>query len=251
MVRDRKIGRDHAIQGLKSAKRRRVSLEESLMEHGFYRPPVRQTVKLGELLVLSGLIEDADLMNALELGLTREQPIGQVLVESGYITRAVLNCGLKLQEMVANGTLNALQAGEAIRQVASRGFSIAQAVAEIGSMRFDGSETISLGDILKAAGVVTEDDIKKSIELSARNSALVGKMLLVTGMIDEATLHASLRCQFLLREGFLKMEQAIVALSHCQRHAISLDDALHELGWTQSTRMNVSADTDQRKVTSD
>ncbi len=237
LVRDGKIARDQAIQGLKSARRRRVTIEVSLMDHGFYRPPQRQSVKLGELLVLSGLVNEGDLMNALELGLTKEMPIGQVLVESGYISKDILLASLKLQEMVTNGTLNALQASEAIRQVATRGFSIAQAVAELGLLKFDANETIRLGEILKASGVITDDDIKKAIELSSRNSALVGKMLLVTGMIDEATLHASLRCQFLLREGFLKMEQAIVALSHCQRNRCSFDDALQELGWTINTRM--------------
>jgi hypothetical protein len=237
LVRDGKISRDQAIQGLKSAKRRRVTIEVSLMDHGFYRPPVRQSVKLGELLVLSGLVNEGDLMNALELGLIREQPIGQVLVESGYITKEILSAALKLQQMVTNGTLNALQASEAIRQVATRGFTIAQAVAELGLLKFDANETIRLGEILKASGVITDEDIKKAIDLSSRNSALVGKMLLVTGMIDEQMLHASLRCQFLLREGFLKMDQATQALNHCQRNRCSFDDALQELGFQINTRV--------------
>lgn len=206
------------------------------MDHGFYRPPVRQSVKLGELLVLSGLVNEGDLMNALELGLMKEQPIGQILVESGYISKEILSAALKLQQMVTNGTLNALQASEAIRQVATRNYSIAQAVAELGLLKFDANETIRLGEILKASGVITDDDINKAIDLSSRNSALVGKMLLVTGMIDEQMLHASLRCQFLLREGFLKMEQATHALKHCQSNRCNFDDALRELGYELNTR---------------
>ena len=91
LLRDGKVSREQVLQGLKSAKRRRVSIEVSLMDHGFYRPPVRQSVKLGELLVLSGLVNESDLMNALELGLLHEMPIGQVLVESGYITKEILS----------------------------------------------------------------------------------------------------------------------------------------------------------------
>jgi hypothetical protein len=41
----------------------------------------------------------------------------------------------------------------------------------------------------------------------------------------------------LLREGFLKMEQATHALNHCQRNRCSFDDALQELGYTINTRM--------------
>ncbi|HEY9718751.1 MAG TPA: hypothetical protein V6C69_14870 [Trichormus sp.] len=237
LVRDGKVARDHAIQGLRSAKRRRVTIEVSLMDHGFYRPPFRQTVKLGELFVLSGLVNEGDLMNALELGLLRELPIGQVLVQSGFVSQEILDAALKFQGMVANGTLNALQASEALRQVATHDISIAQAVAELGLLKSEPSDSIGLSDILKAAGVINDDDIRRAVELSWKNSALIGKMLLVTGMIDEAMLHASLRCQFLLREEFLNMEQAIVALSHCQRHRVSFDDALQELGWTVNTRM--------------
>jgi hypothetical protein len=73
--------------------------------------------------------------------------------------------------------------------------------------------------------------------MSSQNSALMGKALVVTGTIDEATLHATQRCQFLLQQGFLNLEQAIVALSHCRLNQVSFDDALQELGWTVATRM--------------
>jgi CBS domain-containing protein len=239
LIRDGKVSKEQAIKGLRASKRRRVSLEESLIDQGFYKPPLRQTVKLGELFVLSGLVTDSDLMGALEIGLTREMPIGQVLVDCGYISREVLNTALKFQEMVVNGTLNALQASEALRQVATRSISMAQSVAELGLLKSEQTETIKLGEILKAAGIVTEDDIKSAIDLSARNSALIGKILLVTGLINEQTLHASLRAQFLVREGFLRMEQAIIALNHCEKHSCSFDDAIQELGWTMPTPSRV------------
>ncbi len=242
LIRDGKVSKEQAIKGLRSAKRRRVSLEESLIDQGFYKPPLRQTVRLGELFVLSGLVTDSDLMGALEIGLTREMPIGQVLVDSGYVSREVLNTALKFQEMVINGTLNALQASEALRQVATRNISMAQSVAELGLLKSEQNETIRLGELLKAAGIVTEDDIKNAIDLSARNSALIGKILLVTGLINEQTLHASLRAQFLVREGFLRMEQAIIALNHCEKHQVSFDDALQELGWIMPSRVKMPGD---------
>ncbi len=242
LIRDGKVSKEQAIKGLQATKRRRISLEESLIDQGFYKPPIRQTVKLGELFVLSGLVTENDLMGALELGLTREMPIGQVLVECGYISREVLHTALKFQEMVINNTLTALQAAEALRQVSTRRVSMAQAVAELGLLKNEQNEPIKLGELLKAAGIVTEDDIKNAIEASARNSALIGKILLVTGHINEQTLHASLRAQFLVREGFLQMEQAIIALNYCQKHHANFDDALQELGWTMPTRVKTASD---------
>lgn len=237
LIRDGRITKDQALQGLKMTRRKRVNIEEALEELGFWRAPLKVAVKLGEMFVLAGLVNEGDLMTALELGLVRETPLGQVLVQAGLVTRPVLDAALKLQHMVAQGALSSLQAAEALRQVATKGTSISQAVAELGLLRSDPSETIRLGELLKAAGVVSEEDIDKAVDLSTKNSALVGKMLLVTGMIDEPLLHAALRCQFLLREGFLKMDQAVVALNHCQRHKTSFDDALQQLGLTHTTRM--------------
>jgi len=247
LVRDGKVTREQAIQGLKSAHTRRVTIEQSLVDHGFYKLPQRKSVKLGELFVLAGLLTESDLMNVLELGLVNEQPLGEVLVQSGFITRPILDAALKFQEMVANGTLNPLQAADALGQVQMKGVSIAQAVAELGMLKGEAHEVIRLGELLKLAGFVTQTDIQKAMELSSKNSALIGRMLLVTGMIDEPTLHAALRCQFLIRERFLKMEQALVALNLCQRNQFSFDDALEELGWVVPSRLKAerTPDADQ------
>lgn len=236
-IRDGKVNREQAIKGLKTARMRNVGIEQCFVDHGYYRLPARQTIKLGELLVLAGLLSESDLMNVLEIGLVNQRPLGEVLTQSGYITSNVLTAALRFQEMVASGTLSPLQAAEALGQVHAKGVSIAQSVAELGLLRSEPHETIRLGELLALAGFVTADDITKAVELSSKNSALIGKMLLVTGMIDEPTLHAALRCQFLLREGFLKPEQAIIALNLCARSQISFDDALSELGWTMPTRL--------------
>lgn len=242
LVRDKKVSLDQAMKGLRSSHDRRVSLEVSLTDQGFYKPPSRQSVKLGELFVLSGLVTEVDLMGALEIGLTREMAIGQVLVECGYVSGDVLSTALKFQEMVSNGTLTAIQAADALRQVATRQMSMAQAVAELETPRKTTGEMVNLADFLKAARVVTEDDIKKAIETSARNSALIGKILLVSGFLNEQTLHAAMRALFLMREGFLQMEQAVLALNHCQNHQVSFDDALDELGWTVPTQVSMPGD---------
>lgn len=237
MVRDGKITREQAVQGIKSAQQRRVSLEQSLIDNGFYRLPARQHVKLGELLVLAGMLSESDLMNVLEIGLVNEKPLGEVMVQSGFVSKTVLDAALRLQDMVANQTLAPLQAAEALSAVYTKGVSVACAVAEIGQWKPQPHETVKLGELLKVAGLVTQNDIQRALDLATKNSSLIGKMLLVTGMIDESTLHAALRCQFLIREGFLKMEEAIIALHSCQRNQISFDDALEELGWTVPTRL--------------
>jgi len=113
---------------------------------------------------------------------------------------------------------------------------MAQAIAELGLLRTQPEEKVKLGELLKMAGFITERDIQKALDLSQKNASLMGKILLINGVIDEGLLHAALRCQFLLREHFLKQEQAIVALTYCHKMKCSFDDALNDLGWTIATR---------------
>ena len=47
LVRDQKISREQAIQGLKSSMERQISIEESLVEHGLNMPSA-ESIRLGE-----------------------------------------------------------------------------------------------------------------------------------------------------------------------------------------------------------
>ena len=95
-------------------------------------------------------------------------------------------------------------------------------------------ERIRLGEMLKAAGIVNDNDIRKALRDARRNSALLGKILLVTGAIDEPTLHATLRSLVLVRDEKITMEQAIIAINHARKHQLTLDEALSELKWTSA-----------------
>ena len=232
LVRDTKISRDQALQALKSSRFRRVNIEVSLMDLCFYRPPPRQRVKIGELLVLSGLVNEPDLMTALEMGMIQEKPVGQMLVDGGFISKRILDSALKLQEIVASHSLSALKAAEALRQVSDRNISLARAISELDLDHPEGKERVRLGEMLKASGIVNDQDIKRALRDARRNSALLGKILLVTGVIDDGTLHGALRALNLVRDDKLTMEQAIIALNHSRKNAMTFDEAITELKWT-------------------
>lgn len=248
LVRDGKISRPQSLQALKSSRFRRVNIEVSLMDLGFYRPPPRQRVKLGELLVLSGLVNEPDLMTALEMGLIREVPVGQMLVEGGFISKRILDTALKLQEIVASHSLSALKAAEALRHVAERQITLARAISELDLSGTEVKERIRLGEMLKAAGIVNDNDIRKALRDARRNSALLGKILLVTGAIDEPTLHATLRALMLVRDEKITMEQAIIAINHARKHQLTLDEALSELKWTAVVNDKVDDDEDSGSI---
>lgn len=224
-VRDERISHNQAVLELHTVHQAEADAPRPEREMAVGRKPIR----LGEILMLSGVLTESDIMNALEHGLTSSKPLGDVLLDMGLVTRPILNLALELQASVCDGSINIHAATDTLGYVASTGESPAAAVEELSKNVVEG-ESVKLGELLKLSGFIEEDDIKQAIDLSSKYPSLIGKMLVVSGAIDEATLLAALRCQFLLRSGHVSRDDAVEALKFAKDRHLSLDDALDEMG---------------------
>jgi hypothetical protein len=220
LLREGKMSHSQAIDLLKAESLRILPMDQTAEQRGLSRQDQHKKVRLGELLMLSGILTEADMLNVLEVGLTRPKPLGDILIEMGLITQEILDTALKLQGMISRGLIDIRPAVGTLQQLL--GSTAAEAtMLEAGEVR--------IGDLLKMAGLVDNDDIQEAIIWGSEYPAMLGKMLVVAGSIDEGTLLAALRCQFLMRNKVLNESQARQGLSYAQRHRISLDDALEEL----------------------
>lgn len=229
LIRDDKITKDQAVDGLKQARRRQIAVEVPLMEKGFYRVQTRDAIRLGELLSLAGLISESQLLNAVELGLISQKPLGQVLIETNLVSEEILKTALQLQDLVMKGTLRPLQASQVLVHVRETGRSIPEAVAMIERGVSSETNDITLKDFLMTVKTVTNDDIQNAFEVSINNNQILGRMLLLSGIIDEPTLQAAMRLVFLVKGGLLNIEQAQKAFDYVTRHRATIDEALQEL----------------------
>ena len=187
---------------------------------------------------------ESDMMYALEVGLINEKPIGQVLVELQYIATEVLEAALMLQSQVMAGELTPMVAARKLAEIHHYGepqedsdeetseSSMPEFIPEPPVPRV----SVSLSQFLTLVGVVTEDDIKKAIEVGVDSPQILSRMLMLAGILDETTLKAALRCYSLVREGFLGTEQAFIAYNYSQHSGISVDEALQELGVINQNR---------------
>lgn len=233
LVRDEKITIDQAVDGLKQARRRQIAVEVPLMEKGFYKVQPRDSIRLGELLSLAGLLSEQQLLNAVEQGLVSQKALGQVLIESNLVPEETLKVALQLQDLVSKGTLKPMQASQVLVQVNETGMSITDAVRLIEKAANNDSANVSLKDFLMTVKTVTQDDIQSAFDVSVNNNQILGRMLLLAGIIDESTLQAAMRLTFLVRGGLLSMEQAQTAFDYSQRHRATIDEALQELNLNQ------------------
>lgn len=89
------------------------------------------TVRLGELFVRAGILTQTDISQALELALAHGHPIGEMLVARGFITRALLDAALNLQQMVKNGNLSTGDASACMVKVFTTDRTVSECILEL------------------------------------------------------------------------------------------------------------------------
>lgn len=225
MVRQRRLSTQQAIDFLVAEVPKQKSVSLNLEAHALKPAPAKKQVRFGEFLVLCGLATEAEILNAMEMSLNKQRSLGEAIVELGLISKKVFDRAVELHEAVCAGTM---ALGDATDEVHRMVFG---APAHSSIKNEDASHApVVLGELLKITGLVSDADISEAIELSNKYPSLIGKMLVVSGAIDEATLIASLRCQYLLKYGYINMSDAVRCLQYTKKNRVSFDDALEELG---------------------
>jgi hypothetical protein len=236
LIRDGKISKEDAIQGLQAVGRRRISIEQALFELGLYRETPGQTIKIGELCLMAGFMGESDMLECLEIEIVKEKQFGQILLEQGHVSNQVLEAAVYLQDMVSNDTLRAYQAAEALKSVRLKEVSVYQAVAELQPPPQLTPPILSMAELLEQSGLATADQLAE-IAPDETSSIKVGKKVLAAGLVNEATLYIGLRCFSLLREGFVSNDQAVQSLTYTQKSGGTLDEALIKLNLNLPPRM--------------
>jgi len=231
LIKAGKVTREQAVHGLKLALLKRTSVEQALVLQGVLEEPRKETIKLGELFGAAAVVSEHDSLIAVEMGLSRDQPMGQILVQAGFVSADVLDAALKLQELVASGVVNGMQASELLKQVNAKHITVQQALSESGllSRQDDGMKEVF--NLLKTSGFLSEAQSSQIQSGSSAGALGLRGALIASRLVDEALVNAASRCCRLIAEGLLKLEQAIIALNYCQRSRISLEDAFEELTW--------------------
>jgi Tetratricopeptide repeat len=253
-IRDGMLTREEAIEALRGqagevdseeAQRQTVKLQTVMAA-----APRKKGIRLGELMVLAGLLNETDVMSALELGLVNEQPIGQVLVFQGFLTEELLDIALELQRKVDMGDLQPVEAGQALAKISATGIDIVEAVQEFIQPGEEVYEQMTFDKMITLARVVTLEDIEAALEQCTQSAQILAKVLVMTNFITDATMHAILQCYSMMSNNFLSQDDAIIALDYCLHKSadrnITFGEALQELGWsaTQSLQMQAKNSVD-------
>lgn len=237
-VRDGMTSREEAVEALAAAGGTfaNMSQEETIrIDTILVAPPRKKGIRLGELMVMAGLLAETDVMNALELGLMQDMRIGEVLVGQGYISTELLDAALELQRKVDEDKMQPAEAAEILSKVRSAGLDVQEAIRQSEQSKPEQPKpTISFEKLLILSRVVTEDDIDTAIS-QAKSAQVLSRVLHLTGFIDEGTMGAVLQAFTMMTNGFLSQDDTVIALDYCLHKSaetrVTFGEALSELGW--------------------
>jgi Tfp pilus assembly protein PilF len=238
-VRDEMMTREEALGYLRSAGSKSdeegISVEQALQIQSALKSPRGKAIRLGELLVLAGMLHDSDVINALELALSNDLQIGQVIVNQGFITPELLDAALQLQELVDKGLMDGEQAAESLKEIQSGALGISDVVEYVESNQGLPTE-VDFAGLLTLSRIVSVDDIVNAFDIARNDPEIVAAILCMTGHMNELAAGAALRCFSLISSNHLNQDDAIVALDFCLQKQgeaeITFDEALQELGWS-------------------
>lgn len=236
-IRDKRITREQAIKALRAAKERSVPLEQALADTGTLHLPPKPSVRLGQLLIMAGLVEEPDLMKAVELGLIKEQRLGKMLLTLNLISEQILAKALEAQALVATG-VDVDQAANILTTAVNKEITIAQATSLLLGAKQAGktevlAQELSLHQFLQLSGLVTACDLERAIQSGVQDADIMGRMLIKAGVLEDYIIEAAIACSDLVGKRVLRTEQAIMAINHCRRTRNSIYDCFDEFGWTQ------------------
>lgn len=244
-LRDEVVTREEAILELRQAAGLEGDAPKTVIEEK--KKPV---VRLGELLVMAGILNENDVMDALEWGLANQQPIGVVLVSQELITKELLDAALFFQNCVRDGKMDAMKGCELLSEVFSTGATPEEVLADATPSRTRQEPEfppISYQHLLTMARVVTDEEIENAFDLEKQSAALIGKVLVLTGLIDVPTLQNTLRCFQMVAKGWLTPDDAIASLDYCLHQnadmPMAFEQALRELKWNPDTGLKMRGET--------
>jgi tetratricopeptide (TPR) repeat protein len=236
LIRDAKLSKPQAVEALKEAKQRQVSVEVQLKEKGFYDLPSRSSPRLGELLLFSGVISQSDLVSALELGLMNKMPVGQVLTESNQVTTKIVEAALHVQSLMADQKMNITDARSVIGSVKD-GATLEDALQQLEAgeteEKSDEEERsfLSLFDFLKTLGRIDDEQANDAFQLAKHNSDVLSQVLLISGSLDADTVERAEKCRKLVQDKKFNLEHANIAFDYAERFNVDVTQALKDLHW--------------------
>lgn len=170
-----------------------------------------RSVRVGELLLDAKVISAEKLDDSLELSRTIGQPIGQILIQSGDISKYQLVCAVQVQSLILEGVLSRDDGVQVTAAVCHEGTDFEDALKAVG---FAGrsAEGTRLGELLYAARLLSPERIRQALAVSFETAMPLGQTLVRHKFLRPQVVATALTIQRKVRNGQLTRAEAVAQL---------------------------------------
>jgi hypothetical protein len=237
LVRDKKVTREQAIAGLIACRERQIPIEQHLSDVGQLQLPSRPGVRLGQLLVMAGLLDEENLIGAIEMGLVKEQSLGKTLLSLNLITEENLAKSLEAQALVMSG-MDVDEAANILTTAVAKDSTVSHAASLLlgtkGSVKAEPeAPPLPLYQFLQLAGLMGPKELEQAVRVGTQDTDIMARMLQKARILEPRVIEAAVACADLVAKRVLTTEQAIMALTHSKLTKASIFDSFDEFGWSQ------------------
>jgi two-component system NarL family sensor kinase len=217
LLADGLIVLDMAVEAVRRSVDERINLEEALERLGWRTDYKLVVARLCQLLTESGSVSEADISNAVEASTASGLPLGRVLVVRRVVPEALVYAALTGQVLIKEGRITAEQAIAGLKLATKQQSSMELALAQMGALPMERTDPIRLGELLSAAGMVSEIDLLSAVEKGMGHEVPIGQVLLKHGLLPQHVLDKALTLQFMVNNRSLTPNDAIAQLQRVTR----------------------------------
>jgi len=197
-----------------------------------------KAVLLGELLTKAGLLTNEMLGEALKRAQETRLPLGKVLVWSDYLNERQLQAAIEAQSLINDRMLTITDAVRALNMVMDQRATLDIALDELGWTPSELFERNRLGDLMLAAGMVSDDQLDESLTAALSTGLPLGQVLACSPPPLSVYVRSALTAQTMIREGKIERSLAIEALKLSKQHQVTIEQGLLELGIREAVILN-------------
>ncbi len=166
LLRDHKLTREQAVTAVQTVMAAKADNcispnNKGVLIAASMTAGLASSMRLGELLLLSGLVAQADLLKALEKGISEEVPLGRILVRMQLLTDVELNQALTLHDMISAGTVAAQDATYVLASVKASAVSLSKALSQAEQQKNENARVISFAEFLAVCGLLSKADFNE------------------------------------------------------------------------------------------
>jgi hypothetical protein len=166
-------------------------------------------IRIGELLVQSGVITTYDLSEAEKLSSHMKVQFGRLLIMAGCLTEEALECALEAQGLIKEGVLTAQIACEALAFAVQENIPLRQALEALDCLPQFGTSTLRLAELIHDANIIDEERLHDAFDTSMETNRPLPEVLVEMECISPGLLSIMLRMQEQIRNETLDHEDSI------------------------------------------